>query len=976
MQRIRSVNQSERVNTHEALLNTKLASLLRSRGSEAHAMQQALSTGSNTAHRIDILVELEDRSVAIEAEFEPGRKVQTEAEGRLIDPPLQWRGLPVLDAFKLIYPRSIKSVPIGGAMEALSESEGLRFARGTLRDARVAWESWERGSGVALAETLHHQWVRTATVKDIDMIVSKAGEAIQMANSILERVPKFSASGPETNIGATAPLIWLNAMLFQDLLAARPLPEVSTGKNGTISVPPLDPAATPSLLIEQWREILAINWWPVFHIARESLKITPASHGARAVRVLVSAARDIAETGVVRQHDVAGRIFHRLLDSRKFLATNYTTIPAAMLLAGLAFDDRVPKWREVNWPQVGRHNLRVVDPACGSGTLLMAAVQEIRKRFRRAGAANLSDATRDLLEESVHGYDVVPAAVHLTAATLSMAETSQVIHDMPICLMPHGVVNGVARLGALDFLPNAPGYKGVQQAYMFQELLPSPERVDGSGETHRQAQFPMADLFISNPPYTRAGGPGDAENTDWNPLFGSLLSRQDAAAMQKALGKTLKGTAGSSYAGLGSAFVVLADERLEPGGRMAFVLPATLLTGSRWKPVRKLLLEHFRIDWVVVSHDARHRAHRATLPGRRWVSFSESTRIAEALVVGSKIGAPEDTEGWTRFVNLRRNPDQPTEALALVRTLLAVEESKDQRIQELRLGNTVWGEIEFVRQQDLAPTRWLNGTFVQGRLTRTATELVRTSLLKTPSMTAEIPLCKVAELCELGPYEMQVKNPSQGCFEIVATDDPSRSGHPALWHHKSGRMRRLVSSANARLTPRPDRDSDLQSSLLKQAGRLHLARDLGHAPQRLAAVLTDEPMLGTSSWITMLPNDPRPGGEEALCLWLNSTVGLLLRIVGANRPYLGRSRMPHEVAREMLVLDVGRLTSGQLAAAKAACEELDRSDLLGFAHIYDDPQRRRLDQILWSEVLGIDHADEVARLAKALQLEPLMTARH
>lgn len=98
--------------------------------------------------------------------------------------------------------------------------------------------------------------------------------------------------------------------------------------------------------------------------------------------------------------------------------------------------------------------------------------------------------------------------------------------------------------------------------------------------------------------------------------------------------------------------------------------------------------------------------------------------------------------------------------------------------------------------------------------------------------------------------------------------------------------------------------------------------------------------------------------------------------MGANRPYLGRSRTPHEVAREMLVLDVGRLTSGQLAAAKSACEELNGSDLLGFAHIYDDPQRRRLDRTLWSEVLGIDQADEVARLARALQLEPLMTARH
>ena len=336
----------------------------------------------------------------------------------------------------------------------------------------------------------------------------------------------------------------------------------------------------------------------------------------------------------------------------------------------------------------------------------MAAVQGIRKRMRRAGAPDLSEATRDLLEDSVHGYNVVPAAVHLTAATLSMAETRQMIHDMPICLMPHGVVRGVARLGTLDFLPGAPGHTGVQQAYMFQELLPPPERTDGSGERHREAQFPRADLFLSNPPYTRAGGPGDAADTTWNPLFGSLLSEDDAAPMRRALVGALRGTAASAYAGLGSAFLVLAAQRLEAGARFAFVLPATLLTGSRWAAIRGLLLQSFRIEWVVVSHDERHKAHRATLPGRLWVSFSEPTRIADVLIVGTKVGSSDDSDGWSRFVNLRRNPDQPTEAMAVVRALLAVEDPAKPCSEEIRIGDSPWGEMEIVRQAGLTATRW------------------------------------------------------------------------------------------------------------------------------------------------------------------------------------------------------------------------------------------------------------------------------
>lgn len=960
----------------EALLNSKLAHLLGTRGLEAQADQRVLDIRTGRHNRVDVLVKLEGRAVAIEAEFHPGANVEREAVGRLTDPPLYWRGLAVRDSFKLVYPTSIKHLPESQTLAALRDADRIRFARGTLSGDSVAWEHWEQGSAITLAQTLHDHRESTAPLSDIGAVVSRTRDVIQTASGCLERTQDFIDTATDSGLSAMAPLIWLNAMQFQQLLATDLSVEGPRGRYRKARIPRLDPHIKPSAQILQWEEILAVNPWPIIQVARDSLQIARPPFSAYAIGMLVRAAIALVETGAVRHHGVAGRIFHRLFETRKLLPITYTTIPAATLLAGLAFDDRIPKWRDYQWDTNEEIPLRIVDLACGSGTLLMAAVQEVRKRFRRAGVGDIRAATRALLENAVHGYDIMPAAVHLTAATLSMAETSQVIHDMPICLMPHGVVEGVPRLGTLDFLPGAPSHKGVQQVDMSQEMLMSPECSDGSSTLHAGAPLPLSDLILSNPPYTRMGGPGTAASTEWNPVLGSQLSKADAEEMERALNRTLEGTPASTPPGLGAAFVLLAAERLAVGGRFAFVLPAVLLTGSRWEPIRKLLLQRFRIDWVVVSHDQRHRVDRALLHGRRWVSFSESMQTAEALVVGTKILDTDRPDGWTRFVNLRRNPDQSTEALALVQVLLSGEDPESPDNAEIRIGDTAWGEIDFVRQGALTSAGWIHGTFLQGRLTHSTAGFIREKRVGEREGGAGVMLCELGKVCEFGPCESQIMNPSHGLFEILETDDAAHVGHPVLWRHKSLQVCGLEQSANARLLPRTDRDAAAQRSMLGQAGSLHLARELRHESQGLAAVVTKEPMLGVRSWTTLLPKNPRPGLEESLCLWLNGTVGMLLRLAVANRPHLGRSVLPSDVARQMLVLDVDALTDDQLASARSIYRELSNLELQGFAHIGDDPQRRLLDRRLWEEVLRSEMVSEVDQLAKALQLEPLMTTRH
>ena len=84
------------------------------------------------------------------------------------------------------------------------------------------------------------------------------------------------------------------------------------------------------------------------------------------------------------------------------------------------------------------------------------------------------------------------------------------------------------------------------------------------------------------------------------------------------------------------------EEKLKAGGRLAFVLPATALTGSRWDPIRELLLNNYDIEWVVVSHDERYRPPRQGLPGRVLLGSEWANRLlASGISFPSPLAIPD-----------------------------------------------------------------------------------------------------------------------------------------------------------------------------------------------------------------------------------------------------------------------------------------------------------------------------------------------
>ena len=92
-----------------------------------------------------------------------------------------------------------------------------------------------------------------------------------------------------------------------------------------------------------------------------------------AVSELHEAAGRLAPSLGTLGYDYAGPLYHRIFGTAKSDGAFYTNNLSAVMLARLARTDDFTDWSD---PEAVR-GLRIMDPACGTGTLLMAALQAI-----------------------------------------------------------------------------------------------------------------------------------------------------------------------------------------------------------------------------------------------------------------------------------------------------------------------------------------------------------------------------------------------------------------------------------------------------------------------------------------------------------------------------------------------------------------------------------------------------------------------
>ena len=340
--------------------------------------------------------------------------------------------------------------------------------------------------------------------------------------------------------------------------------------------------ATQRTVLEEWAKILEINYWPIFGVSRELLaSISDESVAGNILRTLFVSASDIAS--VTGSQGVIGRIFGELIGDRKFLATFYTLPSAAALLADMAVEQFDIDWSDPNAIAA----LRVGDMACGTGALLTAVYARISERHLLAGGSVQKNSTQSLMEEVMIGCDIMPAAVHLTAARLSGEHPNIDYTSTQTWVMPYGFVSdegggSVIKLGSLDLQHTQDAMAlwgdGSIAASATGEVRHTTAHIDAES----------LDLAIMNPPFTRPTNHESSHRDIPNPGFAGMGNDEEAQeAMSKALkpllAKIPDPKASNGNAGLASNFVDLAHAKLKPGGVLALVLPAIAVSGASWR---------------------------------------------------------------------------------------------------------------------------------------------------------------------------------------------------------------------------------------------------------------------------------------------------------------------------------------------------------------------------------------------------------
>ena len=965
--------------TAEHTVNVELARLLRTRHPhwrQGIGVEQSGVLKDAPAQRPDLLIRHPGGlPVVIETEFQPARGVERDASSRL-GATVAANGEVIEQAVALRVPLELRGVNQAHLPQRVAEAafDYCVFTEGADGPDRWPASGWLTGGVDDLADFIEHTALSERRIARGALILETgvreaAGRLRTMYVDPSVIAPKLAAvlhqqPGEQTERMAMA--IVANALTFHTALAASNHDVQSFDDLRAQSlVGGLD---RPTVLME-WRRILReVNYWPIFRIAVDIMSPIGARQALAILEHLSTVADALHAIGTTTTHDLAGQMYGRLIADRKFLATFYTLPVSAALLAELAADRLDVDWSD---PEAFT-NLRIADLACGTGALLAAAYRAAASRHRRAGGDD-SPLHAAMMEHALIGADIMPAATHLTASTLSSAHPGTPFDRTRIHTMPYGDPRPddpggrATAIGSLDLILSdaQPSLFGTGQhairgldASTIADALPAYAR---QGDELRLPHGSV-DLMIMNPPFTSPTNHAALSNVPIPSFAGFATGEDEQRRMSDVLQgirRRLEQPAGHGNAGLASNFIDLAHAKVKPGGALALVVPLAVVSGSAWSSARRLLAREYR-NLTIVTIAATGETDRA---------FSSDTSIGEALVIATRREHPveaDESAAETLHVSLRRRPQSLAEASEVARV---VQGLPDDGGGLFGIGDGIAGCFVRAALADSGCAAITEPGVAQAALA------LKNGSLKLPRMreARPLPIVVLADLGSRGLVHRDINGRNsdrspRGPFDVIPCQGPAPT-YPMLWEHGARRERRLMVEPDTEGRVRQGCDAKA-FDVWETATRLHLTLDFRLNSQSLAACLTPERSVGGRAWPNFRLTDT--AGEEAVALWANTTLGLISFWWTGGRQQQGRSIMTITQLPHLPTLDVRRLSREQIDHSHRIFADFRDHEFLPANEAYRDPARQALDQAVLIDLLGLPESilEPLALLRRQWCAEP------
>ena len=661
---------------------------------------------------------------------------------------------------------------------------------------------------------------------------------------------KLTASTRRANASTVASLILMNAAMMHQRIDATGFIETSYKLAEAKNHPDVI-----HYLTRAWERIMRTDYQTVFEPAVEILdtvKDKTQRRGGleRALHHIASEAERIAETYANMGMDHAGPLFNRVMGDQASDGAFFTRPLAAVIAASLALDlyDEIDWRKEEDWERT-----KIVDLACGSGTLLAATLADMRRRAREAGASSLAVGKlhRAAVEHSLKGFDINPVSLQLAAAQLSIGNSEIRFNRMGLYRMPYGQSRSGSEVsaGSLELLGQS-------------EIVKRPKRVDQLNVEDIDQEIHAEEVWQDDNQSARLDSAVDAVKNArvviMNPPFTNRaqMGEKFSRTVQHELRKRADGLENGLVAAdpemegfmdknsIRPLFVALADHCLDDvKGVLSMINPTIALSSTSGINERRLLAKRFHIHTVVTCH----------LPGQ--INMSQNTNINESIVVARRHeGARPDT----RFVHLDRFPMTEKEALELC--------SKLRNGQQLDEG---WGEVSYWPADRMIEGDWSPAIWRDPELAQVSRNLANHPKFVLLNSIDRIHVHKTGASLLTSKFQ-RAKDRTHDCFPVLKSKGADaqcslRARPDEYWVAANGEKHEHVGADRGKTY-------QLTESLLRKAGFLLVTAGQDLQTARLTAVASDCKYVGVG-WMPVTGISFEEA--KALSLFLNSTAGRL-----------------------------------------------------------------------------------------------------